>query len=104
MKARFAALATLAMLAGAIWAPAAQTAAPDAREKACNTINLGGPRVFFKENMRCSKAKDLARRVYKSEGDREPRNFDCESGSDFRQGGFCQHVSKPKSFGWHPAD
>lgn len=73
-------------------------------KRGCSTINLGGPRVFTKHNMKCDKAQQKARRVYESRGAHEPRNFSCSSGSNFQEGGFCQHDSKDKYFGWHPGD
>jgi hypothetical protein len=73
-------------------------------KRACNSINLGGPKIFFKHNMNCKSAKKKARQVYASRGEDEPRRFNCESGSGFEDGGSCRHVSKNKYFGWHPAD
>ena len=82
----------------------ASPAVPNAGKRGCATINLGGPKIFTKHNMRCEKAKRKAERVYRTRGDHEPRNFSCTSGSNFEDGGFCQHDSKDKYFGWHPAD
>ncbi len=73
-------------------------------KRGCTSINLGGPKVFSKENMRCKTAKHYARRVYRTNGEWEPRNFDCSSGSNFDEGGSCTHDSKPKYFFWHVAD
>jgi hypothetical protein len=73
-------------------------------KRGCDSINLGGPKIFFKQNMNCKSAKKKARQVYRSRGQNEPRKFDCESASNFEEGGSCQHVSKNKAFGWHPAD
>jgi hypothetical protein len=73
-------------------------------KRACSSINLGGPKIFFKHNMNCKAAKKKARQVYASRGENEPRKFNCQSGSNFEDGGSCQHVSKDKYFGWHPAD
>lgn len=73
-------------------------------KRACNTINLGGPKVFAKVNMRCETAKRYAKRLYKSDGEDEPRNFTCSSGSNFNEGASCSHETKDKFFGWHPAD
>jgi hypothetical protein len=78
--------------------------APAAQKSGCDTIKLGEPRIFYKHNMRCSKAKSYARRVYRSDGRDEPRRFTCESGSNFDEGGSCRHETKNKYFGWHPAD
>jgi hypothetical protein len=85
--------------------PGASGADAPASDKAgCDSIKLGGPRIFYKHNMRCQKAKKYARRVYESGGRDEPRRFSCESGSNFDEGGSCHHDSKDKYFGWHPAD
>lgn len=87
----------------------AGAAAPPAKpgfddKRSCNSINLGEPRVFYKHNMRCSTAKHYARRLFTTDGGDWPRNFTCESGSNFNEGGSCRHDSKDKYFGWHPAD
>lgn len=87
-----------------IMPPSVASNANSASKRSCSTINLGAPRIFTKHNMRCDKAKQKARRVYESNGAHEPRNFSCSSGSNFQEGGFCEHVSKEKYFGWHPAD
>jgi hypothetical protein len=79
-------------------------AADPAPKGGCNSINLGGPKVFSKDNMSCKRAKRYARRVYKTDGRFEPRNFSCTSGSNFNDGGSCAHKSKPKYFFWHTAD
>ena len=71
-------------------------------KRSCNQINLGGPRVFYKRNMRCETAKDYARRVYRTDGRYEPRNFDCEG--TISHGAQCRHEFKNKVFGWHPFD
>ena len=85
--------------------PTSAVSGPERDSKlGCDVINLGGPKIFSKHNMRCAKAQRKARRVYESRGAHEPRNFSCSSGSNFRDGGFCQHDSKDKYFGWHPAD
>lgn len=99
----------LALLTGGlavVVASASATAGNDTNtdKRACNTINLGGPKVFSKENMRCATAKHHARRVYKTNGQDEPPNFSCSSGSNFNSGAFCQHHFKNKYFAWHPAD
>jgi hypothetical protein len=73
-------------------------------EKSCTTINLGGKKIFYKHDMNCKSAKKKARQVYSSGGSNEPKHFDCSSGSNFVDGGDCQHASKNKYFGWHPAD
>jgi hypothetical protein len=73
-------------------------------KRACNTINLGGPKVFYKHKMRCHKAKHYARRLYKTNGRDEPRTFDCYSGSHFNNDAYCRHRRGAKYFGWHPAD
>ena len=73
--------------------------------QACNTIKFGGvARIFYKNNMSCDRAKRYARHVRRSRGRWEPRRFSCDSGSNFRSGGFCDHDFKNKYFGWHPAD
>jgi hypothetical protein len=99
-----AALVSFALAVGVAAAPGAASRADDATKRACTTINLGGPKVFTKHNMRCKKAKRYARRLYKTRGDDKPPNFRCSSGSNFRDGGFCKHKTKDKNFGWHPAD
>jgi hypothetical protein len=96
--------ALLALAFGVAALPAAGSGADDATKRACTTINLGGPKVFTKHNMRCTKAKHYARRLYKTRGDDKPPNFRCSSGSNFRDGGFCEHKTKDKNFAWHPAD
>ena len=75
-----------------------------ATKAGCSTINLGGVRIFYKNNMRCEKAKHYARRLYKTNGNDEPRKFTCSSGSNFNQGAACNHDFKNKNFGWHPVD
>lgn len=95
------ALVGLGLLIGL--APGGTAGAADAK-RACDSINLGGTKIFYKQNMRCSAAMRKARKVYESRGDNEPRKFNCESGSGFEEGGACQHVSKDKYFGWHPID
>lgn len=70
----------------------------------CNSIKLGEPRIFYKENMACGRAKRYARTLYRSGGKNEPRNFSCESGSNFDEGGGCRHDFRNEYFGWHPAD
>jgi hypothetical protein len=93
------------VVAGVALLGGSSTPAEDRSSKrACNSINLGGPRVFFKQNMKCEKAKHYARRLYKTDGRDEPRNFNCQSGSNFNQGGGCRHDFKNKLFGWHPVD
>ncbi len=84
--------------------PAASGESADSAKRGCGSINLGGPRVFAKHNMRCSQAKSYARDVYASRGEDEPRRFNCSSGSGFTEGGQCEHVSKDKYFAWHPGD
>ncbi len=98
------AIAAIAALSVASPVAVASPESSDAGKRSCNTINLGGPRVFTKHNMRCEKAKQKATRVYKTNGAHEPRNFSCTSGSNFEEGGFCEHVSEDKYFGWHPGD
>jgi hypothetical protein len=88
----------------ALAAPAADASEGSSTKRACNSINLGEPRVFYKHNMRCHKAKHYARRLYKTDGRDEPKKFACESGSNFNQGARCQHDFKNKLFGWHPFD
>lgn len=73
-------------------------------KRGCGSINLGGPKIFYKHNMTCKSAKQKARRVYETRGADEPRKFNCTSGSGFEDGGDCRHKSKDKAFGWHPAD
>jgi hypothetical protein len=85
-------------------APGGATGAGSADKLSCSSINLGGPKIFYKKNMNCKSAKKKARQVYGSGGSNEPRHFDCTSGSNFVDGGDCRHVSKNKYFGWHPAD
>jgi hypothetical protein len=55
--------------------------------------------------MSCGRAKRYARHVHRSRGNFEPKNFDCESGSNFDEGGACHNVNRHNVyFGWHPAD
>lgn len=102
------ALAAVGLVAGGGTAPADPLPSSPAvveRGGGCNSITLGEPRVFYKNNMGCDRAKRYARRVYRRNGNWEPRNFSCESGSDFNEGGGCRHDSKPRTFfGWHPFD
>ena len=91
-------------LGGSRIGPALKFRSETSKRSSCNSIKLGEPRVFYKHNMPCKKAKRLARRLYKTDGREEPKNFECTSGSRFREGAACIHVSKPKNFGWHPAD
>lgn len=93
-----------ALAVGVAAAPAGGSGADAGAKRACTTINLGGPKVFTKHNMRCHKAKHYARRLFKTNGNDEPPSFSCSSGSNFNDGGFCEHDSKNKHFGWHPAD
>lgn len=88
-------------------ASSAAASGPDShgsQKRGCDMIKLGEPRVFYKHNMRCKKAKHYARRLYKTDGRDEPRRFTCQSGSNFNEGGACHHDSENKYFGWHPAD
>ena len=95
----------LAVLAIGLVTPANSSVnASIADKRACDTINLGGVRVFYKHDMRCGTAKHYARRLYKTDGRDEPRNFTCASGSNFNSGGACEHDFKDKYFGWHPID
>ena len=99
------ALVGVGLLAFGALSGASSTVGSDAGSKsACNSIKLGETRVFYKQNMRCSKAKHHARRLYKTDGRDEPKNFTCESGSNFNEGGGCSHDFKNKFFGWHPLD
>ena len=88
---------------GSIAAEAAPTAAgPEATASACNSIRFGERRyVFFRDHMRCRKAKRLARKVR-----REKRldGWRCESGTHFTTGGGCNRRGGRAFFGWHPAD
>ncbi len=96
-------IAVVCMLALGLATGASSQPAGD-QKRACNSIRLGEVRVFYKHGMKCSPAKDRARRVYRSNGENPPRNFTCESGSNFNEGGACEHDFKDKYFGWHPAD
>ncbi|MCD6015849.1 MAG: hypothetical protein K0R88_1933 [Solirubrobacterales bacterium] len=94
---------------GFVATSALATLAADAPEgssdkRGCGSINLGEPRIFYKHNMRCHKAKHYARRLYKTDGRDQPRRFTCTSNSHFNQGAACRHDFKNKNFGWHPAD
>ena len=91
------AVSTLALVA----APGTTGSQDPATKRACNTINLGGPKVFYKHKMRCHEAKDYARRLYKTNGRDEPRKFACYSGSHFNNDAYCRREAK--YFGWHPA-
>ena len=96
-------IAVITALTPAAIAPVSGSAGALAK-RGCGSIDLGGPKVFAKHNMRCSQAKSYAKDVYASRGEDEPRRFNCSSGSGFEEGGFCEHVSKEKYFSWHPGD
>ncbi len=100
-----AAATTLIALGTSVAAPAAYDAAT---KRGCDAdqIELGGREyVFHKHHMSCERAKRYAHHVYNSNGNWEPRNFNCRSGSNFNQGAFCQkRVGQNESFGWHPFD
>ena len=59
--ASFVVLAAVMLLAGVAAHSGAD--APAAQKSGCDTIKVGEPRIFYKHNMRCSKAKSYARRV-----------------------------------------
>ena len=95
-------------LAALVGPAAAGTTKADAKGN-CNPhrIELGGDEyVFFKKNMSCERAKRYAHRVYRSDGNNEPKHFNCRSGSNFNSGGFCKNrkADPNESFGWHPPD
>ena len=75
---------------------------PVARASACGSISLGGRTyVFFKSGLRCGRAKELARFVYRTH--RPPdRRWRCSSGSGYRRGAFCRRPGA--TFAWHPGD
>ena len=95
----------LALSALAFASPAPTAAAsPSATASACNSIKLGGERfVFYRNGMRCRKAKRLARSVYRNHEPPGPR-WKCWSGSGFKRGGGCARRDGGRNFGWHPAD
>ncbi len=102
---KFGALLGCLIVTAVICAPAGAAAPGIDSKGACSSINLGGPKVFYKQKMRCANAKHYARRLYKTDGRDEPRNFSCQSGSNFNQGAGCQHDFKNnRFFGWFPAD
>lgn len=68
----------------------------------CINLDYGGTRyVFYKEGIRCRRAKRWARRVHRTEGRWEPRRYDCNSGTNFRRDGACER-SRRKFFLWYP--
>lgn len=79
---------------------------PAASAGGCDTVRYGGDNyVLFKNNVKCENARHWVKRLHKTRGDDEPRNFDCASGSNFRDGGQCDHNNREnKFFGWHPGD
>lgn len=88
-------------------APGEQDGAAPAAERRgpCQTINLGGVKIFYKSRMSCEKAKHYARRLYKTGGRDEPRNFTCESGTNYETGANCYHDHVgARRFGWFPGD
>jgi hypothetical protein len=97
---RLATLIAVLVAAGVVATPAAGRSATGDAKRSCNSINLGQPRVFYKQNLRCAKAKQYARRLYKTQGRDEPRNFTCQSGSNFKASAACRHDFKNKRFGW----
>jgi hypothetical protein len=91
------------LLTGALVTSAANPATAEARK--CQAIKIDGKSyAFYKQSMRCKRAKRNARRVAKTRGNWEPKTFRCTSGSGFRNGGHCRHNHRNKLFGWHPFD
>jgi hypothetical protein len=94
-----------AMLAGAVPAFALlagsppSAAAPWSPRTACDTISFENVQhVFFRKNMRCGAAKDMARHLRRSHGDWEPRRFRCSSGTNYQRDGSCTHRQHPNTF------
>ena len=90
----------LALAGGIAAAPAMGGSEGVAYERGCSSIKLGGPKIFYKTHLPCDKAKRWARKVYRTGGAFEPRNFNCTSGSNFVDGANCQHTFRNKNFGW----
>ncbi len=100
------ALCTLAAaLPGFAPAGAASSAAGVSQASAtagCQSIRFGSRGfVFFRDNIRCRKAKRLARKVR-----REKRldGWNCSSGTNFTTGAYCKRRGGRAVFGWHPGD
>jgi hypothetical protein len=97
---RVATLIAVLVAVGAVETRAAGSSVTVDAKRSCTSINLGQPRVFYKRNLRCAKAKHFARRLYRTDGRDEPRNFTCQSGTNFNASAACQHDFKNKRFGW----
>jgi hypothetical protein len=71
----------------------------------CDKIEMGGTFYAFSvQHMRCRTAKHYAKHL-RRDPNWEPRRFDCSSGSNFQDGGSCQHVRREnRGFAWHPFD
>jgi hypothetical protein len=93
-------LIAVLVAAGAVETAAAGRSVTVEAKRSCNSINLGQPRAFYKKNLRCATAKQYARRLYKTDGRDEPRNFTCQSGTNFNASAACRHDFKNKRFGW----
>ena len=90
-----------AMPAGA----ADPTDRPGASAAACDTIRLGGQTyVFYRTRVTCRFGKRWARNLYRTRGEKRPRNWTCASGSRFREGGQCHRGNGRRIFGWQPGD
>ena len=102
------AAALLAGFTGLVLAlgPGAAMDPPAAHARACDNIRFDGrDYVFYKQDVRCRRAKKLLRHVRRTRGDWQPRRWDCGSGSNWTTGGGCSKRGNPrKLFGFHPYD
>jgi hypothetical protein len=71
---------------------------------ACHTISFENVQyVFFRQNIKCGAAKDMARHLRRSHGDWEPGRFKCSSATNFQTDGSCRHRSESNTlFLWYP--
>jgi hypothetical protein len=100
-------LAALALSAGtdAVATGVATASADEVRAARCDSIRINGRSyVFYRYRVSCSFAKRWTKRLYRSDGDRQPPGYTCESGSGFRTGGSCETSGRARFFGWHPYD
>jgi hypothetical protein len=87
-------------------APAASSDVSAKRGCDASSIEMGGREyVFYKHHMSCERAKRYAHHVYNSNGNWEPRYFNCVSSSNFNSGASCtKRRGQNERFGWHPYD
>ena len=97
---KLACAAVLIALAGAA-APSPASAKP------CGTIELDTiTYIFYADSVRCGKAKDWARHIYRSPGHKwEPPGYRCNVLPRAQGGGGCRHKQQTrKVFGWYVPD